>query len=85
MASTYTCPHCGVTYKMTVRRAGKPIYRTAVCSYCGDVMAEWHGHARYYRRTRRPPDPTTLARTIVEMAASSRQRKRPRGKHVAHP
>ena len=56
------------------------MYRTAVCSYCGDVMAEWHGHARHYRRTRRPPDPTTLARTIVEMAASNRQRKRPGGK-----
>src|SRR5262249_36568294 len=64
MASTYTCPHCGVTYKMTVRRGGKPMYRTAVCSYCGDVMAEWYGHARHYRRTRRPPDPTTLARTL---------------------
>jgi hypothetical protein len=74
-----------VTYKMTVRRGGKPMYRTAVCSYCGDVMAEWHGHARHYRRTRRPPDPTTLARTIVDMAASGRQCKRRRGKARMHP
>jgi transcription elongation factor Elf1 len=50
----YTCPHCGAAYEVSAVRDGKPAYRTATCSYCGDVMAEWNGPARHYHRIRHP-------------------------------
>jgi uncharacterized Zn finger protein len=65
----HRCPHCGASYEMGVRRETRRTYHTAVCSYCGDVMAEWHGYARRYRRIARPRSPATLAKAIVNMAA----------------
>src|SRR5438034_728292 len=51
---THTCPHCGARYEVTHKRRGEPAYHTAVCSYCGDVMAEWDGCTRHYHRIKRP-------------------------------
>src|SRR5262249_13306444 len=47
---------------MGVRRGSHPTYHMAVCSYCGDVMAEWHGYARPLPQNR----PTTKSRNIGE-------------------
>src|SRR5215468_3852668 len=69
--ANHKCPHCGASYEMGVRRETHRAYHTAVCSYCGDVMAEWHGYARRYRRLSRPRSPATLAKAIVDMAAGN--------------
>src|SRR5437763_8469182 len=71
----YTCPHCGAVYEVSAARRGKATYRTATCSYCGDVMAEWNGPARHYHRIKRPHTATQLAK-IVDEVASDRSRGR---------
>jgi len=75
-APRHICPHCGAVYK--VNESSRPCrrtYRTAVCSYCGDVMAAWVGCARHYHRTGRP-SPSTRAMRIVAEAAPGPARKR---------
>jgi hypothetical protein len=61
----FSCPHCGAVYEVKVRSDSKSDYRNAVCSYCGDVMGEWRGKARHYRRTGRAPDKMQLVDSIV--------------------
>jgi predicted RNA-binding Zn-ribbon protein involved in translation (DUF1610 family) len=71
-ALQHICPHCGAVYRMTGKHQhGRRAYHTAVCSYCGDVMAAWDGCARQYHRTKRPSPSTRAARIVAEAAASS--------------
>jgi len=78
----HKCPHCGASYEMGVRRETHRAYHTAVCSYCGDVMAEWHGYARRYRRLSRPRSPATFANAIVVPWSDCRPRKTSRTSFV---
>ena len=81
-AQKRSCPHCGALYE--VHRSvqnGPRQYRTAVCTHCGDVMAEWEGRIRHYRRIRRPKRSTQAARLLNQAAAAAelKRRKRTRG------
>ena len=67
----HTCPFCGTDYSVDAHANGRPAYHTAICSACGDVMAEWHGKGRYYRRKRSRPNPKRRAATIVAIAAET--------------
>jgi hypothetical protein len=55
---------------------GKRDYHTAVCSYCGDVMVEWFGRARHYRRKKRPRDAAQFAKNVVDIARETAAVKR---------
>src|SRR5262245_36921030 len=70
----HSCPHCGASYSVRDRETSASTYHTAVCSVCGDVMAEWEGKSRQYRRNRTALDPdrrTTAIISIVRQAASA--------------
>jgi len=51
-------------------------FRTAICSYCGDVMAQWDGCARRYHRVRSPRSSTHAAKLVAEIAAPKRRNPR---------
>jgi hypothetical protein len=70
-ATKYTCCHCGALYDVRVRTDSKIDYHVAVCSFCGDVMAEWRGKARRYRKRKNPRDATQLAKNAAGIAAGS--------------
>jgi hypothetical protein len=73
-SSKHICRHCGAVYQVgETRRCRRPSYHTAVCSFCGDMMAEWRGCARHYHRVKRPR-PLVQARKIVAEVASGRAR-----------
>jgi predicted RNA-binding Zn-ribbon protein involved in translation (DUF1610 family) len=74
----YTCPHCGAPYEVRKERKARSTYHIAVCSYCGDVMAEWEGCARHYRRIGRPSSVTRATKVVAEAAGT----KPPRGKRA---
>jgi phage FluMu protein Com len=80
-SSQFKCPHCGALYDVAIRPHSHSDYHTIVCSYCGDVMAEWHGKARHYRRRKRPRDRAQFAKKIVavagEIGTSKRVSRRP--------
>ena len=69
----FKCPHCGALYVMAIRTQSPRTYYTAICSYCGDVMTEWQGHA-HYRRKRRPQ--TTLSSQRISSQSPRNQIKR---------
>jgi len=74
-AAEHHCPHCGAVYDVTVRSGRRTNYHTAVCTECGDVMAQWSGwQIRRYRKKRRGTS-EQFARTIVNDAAHRRVRK----------
>ena len=73
----FKCPHCGAFYEMAIRLHSQRDYHTAICSYCGDVMTEWHGKGRHYRRKRRPPDAAQFAKNIAALAGQANKAKRP--------
>jgi hypothetical protein len=82
-AQKRSCPHCGALYEVhrSVQNGARQ-YRTAVCTHCGDVMAEWEGRIRHYRRIRRPKRSTQAARLVNQAAAAAaelKRRKRTRG------
>src|SRR5947208_14990470 len=79
----HSCPYCGAIYEMRVRRGSHRTYHTAVWSFCGDVMAEWHGFVRHYRRIGRPRSAARLASKIVAMAAGNVGRRK-RRRHTGH-
>ena len=74
----YTCPHCGAIYEVRKERQGRFTYHIAVCSYCGDVMAEWEGCTRHYRRIGRPRSVTRAAKVVAEAAGAKPPRGKPR-------
>jgi predicted RNA-binding Zn-ribbon protein involved in translation (DUF1610 family) len=61
----HSCPHCGAVYSVHDREGSSSTYYTAVCSACGDVMAEWEGQGRRYRRERTRLDPVHRTAAIV--------------------
>src|SRR5436309_2965021 len=67
----HRCPFCGFAYMVHLRPSSRSGYHTAICSGCGDVMAEWHGRGRYYRRIKKRPDPNRFAAAIVAIAADA--------------
>jgi predicted RNA-binding Zn-ribbon protein involved in translation (DUF1610 family) len=75
---THACPHCGARYRVTksARKHCRRAYRTAVCSYCGDVMAQWDGCVRRYQRIRRPRSMTHAAKLVAEIAAPKRHKRK---------
>jgi hypothetical protein len=76
-AQKRSCPHCGALYE--VHRSvqnGPRQYRTAVCTHCGDVMAEWEGRIRHYRRIGRPKSSAQAAKLVDQAAAFATQLKR---------
>src|SRR2546421_464885 len=75
-SSQFKCPHCEALYDVAIRPHSQSDYHTIVCSYCGDVMAEWHGKARHYRRRKRPRDPAQFAKKIVAIAGENGTSKR---------
>jgi len=79
----YTCPHCGAVYEVSAARRGKATYRTATCSYCGDVMAEWNGPARHYHRIKQPRTATHVAKIVEEVASEKSDRRKPRRPRAA--
>jgi len=62
---------------MAIRPHSQKDYHTAICSYCGDVMTEWHGKGRHYRRKKRPPDAAQFAKNIAALAGQANKAKRP--------
>jgi predicted RNA-binding Zn-ribbon protein involved in translation (DUF1610 family) len=72
----FTCPHCGAAYEVSAVRHVKPAYRTATCSYCGDVMAEWNGPSRHYHRIKHPRSATQVAKIVEEVASGRRNQRR---------
>jgi Adenylate kinase, active site lid len=56
---TYTCPHCGAIYEVTIRRPPSPDRNDAYCDVCGEVMAEWDNTAvpsfKLIHKPERPP------------------------------
>ena len=78
--SEHACPHCGTLYTVALNpEENATDYHNAICTMCGDVMAEWHTkenrqYSRVKKKLRR--DPNQLARTIVGIAASSRVKDR---------
>jgi predicted RNA-binding Zn-ribbon protein involved in translation (DUF1610 family) len=76
VSAKHTCPHCGAVYDVRPeKQCGRHTYRTAVCSHCGDVMAEWDGCTRRYRRIKRPAR-LEQARKLVEEIAAARASRR---------
>jgi Protein of unknown function (DUF1488) len=65
--ATHACPHCGAVYEMSESQRGKSTHRTAVCSYCGDVMAAWRGRARRYRKIEVPSASVRIAHLLDEI------------------
>ena len=78
--SEHACPHCGTLYTVALNpEESATDYHNAICTMCGDVMAEWHTkETRQYSRVTKElrRDPNQLARTIVGIAASSRVKDR---------
>jgi hypothetical protein len=72
----YTCPQCGAIYEVREERRGRSTYHIAVCSYCGDVMAQWEGCARHYRRIGRPRSVTRAAKVVAEAACTKPPREK---------
>jgi hypothetical protein len=79
----HTCPFCGTDYSVDAHANGRPAYHTAICSACGDVMAEWHGKSRCYRRKRSRPNPKRRAAAIVAIAAETAKREPARSRRGA--
>jgi phage FluMu protein Com len=80
----HTCPHCGAVYEVTRGKQNRtPAYRTAICSHCGDVMAEWNGGARRYRRIKRPRGIDHAAKVVDGIAASRASRGKAPRSHAA--
>jgi hypothetical protein len=76
-AQKRSCPHCGALYEVhRSMQNGARKYRTAVCTHCGDVMAEWEGRIRHYRRIGRPKSSTQATKLVDQAAAAATQLKR---------
>src|SRR5260370_22115128 len=78
-ALKHICPECGAVYEMTENRRSRVAYHTAVCSYCGDVMAEWDGGARHYHRVKRPQPLTQAAKVVADIAAANSDKRKSQG------
>jgi predicted RNA-binding Zn-ribbon protein involved in translation (DUF1610 family) len=73
-AHLHECPFCGARYKMVVTsQRSRSNYHIAVCSICGDVMAQSHGRqSRRYSRIKykkHPDDSIQIAKHLVADAA----------------
>jgi hypothetical protein len=75
----HACPHCGTLYTVAVgTEESATDYHNAICTVCGDVMAEWHTKEnRQYSRQKLSRDPNQLAKTIVGIAATRQVKDRP--------
>jgi hypothetical protein len=67
----YSCPNCGAAYTVSVRTRSPVEDHLSVCTFCGDVMDEWRGKARSYRRTA-SPNPGRRANAIVKTAHTAK-------------
>ena len=75
----HACPHSGTLYTVAVgTEESATDYHNAICTVCGDVMAEWHTKEnRQYSRQKLSRDPNQLAKTIVGIAATRQVKDRP--------
>jgi ribosomal protein S27E len=75
--ASHTCPHCGAVYVVKPGKQNRAhAYHTATCSHCGDVMAQWDGGARRYRRIKRPRGLEHARKLVNEIAAARPLRRR---------
>ena len=73
----HTCPHCGAVYVVKPGKENRARnYHTATCSHCGDVMAQWDGGTRCYRRIKRPPGLEQARKLVNEIAAARPSRRK---------